>query len=98
MELKRGGVSADDVRFSEIPFAQMLGPLSRGTIDAAVLPEPFLTLATQRGAWRVADIFDAVCSRNCLLTIWMGRRDIDSNLTARFRNAIQAFSALEFVR
>ena len=50
--LKRNGVSADYVRPSEVPFAQMIGPLTRGTIDAAVLPEPFLTLATQRGARR----------------------------------------------
>jgi NitT/TauT family transport system substrate-binding protein len=88
--LKRNGVSADDVRFSAIPFAQMLGPLTRGTVDAAVLPEPFLTLATQRGAKRIAPIFNAVCSRNCLATIWMARKDMDANLAARFRNAIQA--------
>jgi len=88
--LQRNGLSADDVRLSEIPFAQMLGPLRRGTVDAAVLPEPFLTLATQRGARRVANHNDAVCSRDCLLTIWMARRDVDPRLAARFRNAIQA--------
>ncbi|MBA3329322.1 MAG: ABC transporter substrate-binding protein [Actinobacteria bacterium] len=88
--LKRNGVSADDVRLSEIPFAQMLGPLRRGTVDAAVLPEPFLTLAIQRGARRVANTSDAVCPQDCLLTVWMGRRDADPELAARFRNAIQA--------
>jgi NitT/TauT family transport system substrate-binding protein len=88
--LKRGGVSADQVRFSQIPFGQMLGPLARGNVDAAVLPEPFLTVALQRGARRVANIFDAVCLRDCLLTVFIARRDVDSNLTARFRNAIQA--------
>jgi NitT/TauT family transport system substrate-binding protein len=31
--LKRRGVRADDVTFSENPFPQMLGPLTRGTID-----------------------------------------------------------------
>lgn len=88
--LKGNRVSARDVRLVEIPFAQMLGPLRRGTIDAAVLPEPFLTLAIQRGAKRVANIFHAVCSRDCLLTIWMSRKDMDPALAARFRNAIQA--------
>lgn len=87
--LKRNGLSADDVRLSEIPFAQMLGPLRRGTVDAAVLPEPFLTLAIQRGARRVANTSNAVCSQDCLLTIWMSRRDVDAELAARFRNAIQ---------
>jgi NitT/TauT family transport system substrate-binding protein len=88
--LKQNGLSASDVRFSEIPFAQMLGPLSRGTVDAAVLPEPFVTLATQRRASRIAHIFNAVCSDDCLLTIWMARRDVNPDLAARFRNAIQA--------
>jgi NitT/TauT family transport system substrate-binding protein len=88
--LKRDGVSADDVTFVEIPFPQMLGPLARGQFDAAVLPEPFLTLATQRGARRVAAAIDSVCSAECLLTAWIARRDVDPALAARFRNAIQA--------
>jgi NitT/TauT family transport system substrate-binding protein len=73
-----------------MPFADMLGPLGRGSIDAAVLPEPYLTLATQRGAKRVAHILHAVCRQQCLLTIWMAGRDMDPELAARFRNAIQA--------
>jgi ABC-type nitrate/sulfonate/bicarbonate transport system substrate-binding protein len=31
-----------------------------------------------------------VCSHNCLLTVWLARKDVDPNLAARFRNAIQA--------
>lgn len=88
--LKRNGLSEDDVKFTQIPFAQMLGPLRRGTVDAAVLPEPFLTLATQRGATRVAHIFNAVCSQDCLLTFFIARREVEAELAARFRNAIQA--------
>lgn len=88
--LKVNGVSRDDVRFTTIPFAQILAPLTRGTVDAAFLPEPFLTLATQRGARRVALAFDTVCSQQCLLTIWMARKDVDAGLVARYRNAIQA--------
>src|SRR5919106_1773726 len=89
--MRRNGLSADDVQFTELPFAQMLEPLRRGDVDAAVLPEPFLTLATQRGgARRVAHIFNAVCARDCLLTFFLARRDVDADLAARFRNAIQA--------
>jgi NitT/TauT family transport system substrate-binding protein len=88
--LKRGGVPANAVRLVEMPFAQMLGPLRRGNVDAAVLPEPFLTLATQRGSVMVAPILDAVCREDCLLTVFMARKDIDPNLAARFRNAVQA--------
>jgi len=88
--LKRDGVGAGDVRFVEMPFPQMVGPLRRGRVDAAVMPEPFLTVALQRGAMRIAHILNAVCARDCLATVWIARRDVDPNLAARFRNAIQA--------
>ena len=88
--LKRGGVSADDVRLVEMPFPLMLGPLKRRTVDAAYLPEPYLTLAKTQGAKPVAPAFNAVCSSDCLLTFWLARKDMSPDLAARFRNAIQA--------
>jgi hypothetical protein len=36
--LKRKRIEAEDVHFVHMPFAQMVGPLSRGTVDAAVVP------------------------------------------------------------
>jgi ABC-type nitrate/sulfonate/bicarbonate transport system substrate-binding protein len=88
--LKRNGVSASEVNLREIPFPEMLGPLRRGTVDAAVLPEPFLTLAVHQGAKRIGDPFHAVCARTCLLTVFVARSDVDPLLAARVRNAIQA--------
>jgi NitT/TauT family transport system substrate-binding protein len=88
--LKGNGVTASDVELVELPFPQMLGPLRRGQIDAAILPEPYLTLALERGARRVANPLHAVCAQNCLLTVWMSRKDMDPVVAARFRNAIQA--------
>ena len=88
--LDRGGVSKDDVKVATIPFAQMIGSLSGGQLDAALLPEPFVTLALQRGARRIALPFDAVCARECLITAWMAGRGVDADLAARFRNAVQA--------
>jgi NitT/TauT family transport system substrate-binding protein len=90
--LKRNGMSAGDVRLSQIPFGQMLGPLERGTVDAGLLPEPFLTIGKQRGLKPIAAILNAVCPQRCLNTMWMARKDIDPKLAARFRNAIQAAS------
>ena len=87
--LKRGGVSKDDVKITYIPFVDMLASLAKGTAAAAFMPEPFLTLAAQQGSKIAAYPFDAVCSKNCVLTFWMARADVDSNLVARFRNAIQ---------
>jgi hypothetical protein len=47
-------------------------------------------MALGRGATRIANAMDAVCPQECLLTMWLARKDMDANLAARFRNAIQA--------
>lgn len=89
--LKQNGMSEGDVTIVEFRgFAPILGPLRRGQIDAAVLPEWYFTRATQRGSRRIATIFDATCRTECLITAWMARKDINPELAARFRNAIQA--------
>ena len=87
--LKRGGVRAEDVQLSFYTFPEMIGPLTQGTIDAAVLPEPWLTQAKLRGAVLAARIFASVCAEPCLWTVWFARSDVDRTLAARFRNAIQ---------
>jgi NitT/TauT family transport system substrate-binding protein len=88
--LQRGGVSREDVDITTSPFPQLIGPLTRGEIDAAWLPEPYATLAVQRGGKIIATPFDATCSEDCLLTAYMARANVDPNLAARFRNAVQA--------
>ena len=88
--LDRGSVSPEDVDIQTLPFPQMIAPLIRGQLDAAWLPEPFATQALQRGARIIALPFDAVCSQDCLLTMWMAHRNVDPELAARFRNAVQA--------
>ena len=89
--LKQGGVSDGDVTLVEFHgFAPILGPLKRGQIDAAVMPEPYVTQALGRGSHRIAMVFDATCRSQCLITGWIARKDVDPGLAARFRNAIQA--------
>ena len=87
--LKQGGVRADAVELSYHAFPDMIGLLTRGKIDAAILPEPYLTQARQRGSRLVAPVFQSVCTTDCLLTGWVARKDVDRTLAARFRNAIQ---------
>jgi NitT/TauT family transport system substrate-binding protein len=87
--LERNGVDGDDVRFAYIGFPLMLGPLAQGTIDAANFGEPFLTLALQAGAKRIGTPNRAVCPKICQVTFWVARADVDENLAARFRNAVQ---------
>ena len=91
--LKRGGVSKDDVKINFVPFPDMLASLSKGDVDAAFVPEPYITQAVQQGSKVVAYPFNAVCSKTCLITFWMARANVDANLAARFRNAIQNAAA-----
>jgi len=88
--LKRGGVSGDDIKLSTFDFAQVQALLMRKELDAAFLPEPLATRALQGGAKLVALPFDSVCSDECLLTVFVARRDVAPDLAARFRNAVQA--------
>jgi ABC-type nitrate/sulfonate/bicarbonate transport system substrate-binding protein len=93
--LKQNNVELSSVKFVEMPFVEMIGPLSRGTVDAAVMPEPFLTGALEQGAKRVASIFNVICPKDCLLTGWFSHKTWASQnpvTVAKFRNAIQAAS------
>jgi NitT/TauT family transport system substrate-binding protein len=88
--LQKNGVDPKDVKITYIPFGQMLGPLAQGSVDAAFVPEPYLTLALDQGSKRIVNAFNVVCPKRCLITFWVARASVDQNLAARFRNAIQA--------
>jgi len=90
--LKRNGVPEAEVDFRPIPFPQMLAALAQGDIDAAVIGEPYLTMALRQGATRVTNVFRVVCPKICLVSGWMARKDQDPTVAAKFRNAIQAAS------
>ncbi len=87
--LRKNGVDSGRVSFTYLPFQDMLAPLAEGRVDAAVVPEPYRTIALQQGSKQVADPFVAVCERTCQLTFWIARADVDPDTVARFRNAIQ---------
>ncbi len=88
--LKVNGVDRSDVKIQYVPFPLMIGPLIQGTLDAAFVPEPYRTQALEQGARRIANPFQAVCTKVCVLTFWIARASVDPNLAARFRNAIQS--------
>jgi NitT/TauT family transport system substrate-binding protein len=87
--LKRGGVSEEDVDLVFGSFSLNVSPLLRGQIAAALLPEPQTTVAIRGGARRFARPFDAVCARECQVTLWIARKDMEPDLSARFRVAVQ---------
>lgn len=48
--LARAGLRVDDVELVRLPFPSMVAALQQGSIDAAILSEPFVTQAIQIGA------------------------------------------------
>ena len=91
--LKRNGMSGSDVHLTYgVPFSDMLGPLLHHDFDAVVIPEPFLTEALQKGAKMIYPVLTSVCPHDCLSTAWLARKNVDRDVAARFRNAIQAAS------
>ncbi|MFI6705390.1 ABC transporter substrate-binding protein [Nonomuraea sp. NPDC050478] len=54
--LKIAGLTADDVRISEMPLPSMIPALQAGTIDAAWMTEPFITAWQQLGGTTLYDV------------------------------------------
>lgn len=55
--IDRAGGDPSDVNFVEIPFQDLPGALANGRVDAAVVPEPFRTMAMDSDAKWVYAIF-----------------------------------------
>ncbi|MEV0617902.1 ABC transporter substrate-binding protein [Nonomuraea sp. NPDC050404] len=53
--LREAGLKVDDVKFVAVPFADQLGALASGKVDAAWLAEPFLSAARKDGARQIVD-------------------------------------------
>jgi NitT/TauT family transport system substrate-binding protein len=102
--LERNGIDARAVHFAEIPMPQMPAALARGTVDAAVIGEPWIT--SSRDSLRTfATFYDAIAPR-FLIADWfanttfiaknpsvVGRFVEAVNETARWANAHRAESA-----
>jgi NitT/TauT family transport system substrate-binding protein len=58
--LQEAGVRPEEVKFVPVPFADQLGALSTGKVDAAWLVEPFLSAAKKGGATQIVDTTSGV--------------------------------------
>jgi NitT/TauT family transport system substrate-binding protein len=61
--LDRNGVNPDQVQYTEIPLPQIGAALQRGTIDAGILAEPFLSQNKEKTVRVLGNIFDAIASQ-----------------------------------
>ena len=50
---EKAGIAPDSIRLVEVPFPDMAGALAKGSVQAALVLEPFVTDAVSRGAAKV---------------------------------------------
>ena len=87
--LDRTGVDAATIKFTEIPMSQMPANLTRATVDAAVVGEPWLS-ATRDTLRTFATFYDAIAPR-FLIANWFASADYykkNAELVRRLVDAI----------
>jgi NitT/TauT family transport system substrate-binding protein len=89
--LAKGGADVSKITSVELPFAEMGPALERGTVAAAVISEPSLSSAKNRGLVRVfGKAFDAIAPQ-FLIGAWFSTADFtqkNPDLVKRFVSAI----------
>lgn len=86
----RGGGDATQVKIVEFPMSQMGGALERGTVDAALIAEPWLSIDQGKGARILAYAYDAV-AREFMVQLWFSSTPFyrkNPALVKRFAQAI----------
>jgi NitT/TauT family transport system substrate-binding protein len=72
--LQQNGVDPAKVKTIEIPFAEIAAALKRGTVDAGVITEPFITAAKDEVRVLAPRVFDSL-GTHWAVSIWFARLD-----------------------
>lgn len=73
---QQAGIAPDAIRLVEIPFPDMAGALAKGTVQAALANEPFVTDAVSRGTAKILDPAPhAVFGSPYLIGAWFAKKD-----------------------
>jgi NitT/TauT family transport system substrate-binding protein len=91
-ELEKAGLSYDSVEFVEIPFPEMAPAVQRGDIAAALLIEPFITVAEGQGLKIIGRPYSDLRPGLQIGTYLMSPELVSQNpeLVAKFQQAVKA--------
>ncbi|MEQ4208220.1 ABC transporter substrate-binding protein [Actinopolymorpha sp. B9G3] len=89
--IRKDGGDPTGVRFSELPFPEMPAAVANHRVDAAMVVEPFLTIAMDQGAKLVASNFADPAPDLTIACYFTTEKVIaeESDLTKRFTAAIE---------
>lgn len=94
--MRKGGGDPASVRMVEMPFSEMGAALDRGTVAAAVISEPALSVALATGRFRsLGDPFSAIAPK-ILISAWFATVPFvqqNAERVKRFRRAIASAGA-----
>jgi NitT/TauT family transport system substrate-binding protein len=88
--LEAKGVDVGEIKYTEVPFPDMLGALEQGRVDAACAVEPFVTEGKAAGM-RGIDPFYAATAPDLTVAAYFASKQMiesDPELIARFRTAM----------
>jgi NitT/TauT family transport system substrate-binding protein len=88
--LERNGVRSNQVKFTEIPLPQVPAALDRGTVDAGILAEPFLSQNKDKTVRVLGYVFDAIAPE-FLISNWFTSKSFvaqNPTLVKRFVDVI----------
>ena len=89
--MTRNGADATKAKFVEIPFSEVSAALDRGTIDAGMLAEPWLSTGIAAGTIRVLAYVFTDIAPTFVLSPWFATADYyrqNSDLVRRFTRAL----------
>jgi ABC-type nitrate/sulfonate/bicarbonate transport system substrate-binding protein len=91
-QLEQAGLGYDGVEFVEIPFPEMAAAVQRGDVAAAMLIEPFITVAEGQGLKIIGRPYSDLRPGLQIGTYLMSRQLVGQNpdLVQRFQRAVQA--------
>jgi ABC-type nitrate/sulfonate/bicarbonate transport system substrate-binding protein len=91
-QLEEAGLSHDAVEFVEIPFPEMAAAVQRGDVAAAMLIEPFITVAEGQGLTIIGRPYTDLRPGLQIGTYLMSRELVQENpdLVQRFQRSVQA--------
>ncbi|MHA6781217.1 ABC transporter substrate-binding protein [Pseudonocardia saturnea] len=91
-QLEQAGLSYDAVEFVEIPFPEMAAAVERGDVAAAMIIEPFITVAEGRGLRIISRPYTDLRPGLQIGTYLMSEELVASSpeLVASFQQAVQA--------
>ena len=90
--LEKKGVDVSKLKYTEIPFPDMVGALEKGRVDAACVVEPFASQGKAAGMKGIDPFYAATAPNLTVATYFTSKQLVESDpeLVERFTKAMES--------